>query len=436
MGLFRNWLEGRMPWGASSEIDPDLTVGAEVEFLVPEDLILFNGLTAWRTLEEGPGYKEFLEELSVTLGLKVVLDLTVELEGERGYIGGLEANSSTYRASARSELYQEMGALENVKARLNRNCGIHVHVGTFEEIARLPLSFLLNIVSLVDEPGIYRALPNRKASVFARQFRREVASVLRDPHQPFTEESLRELLITGRDYAINIASALRQHGTIEFRYFGADGPFKVSNHLVRPVEYVLSLISRAKSEPYKVGGLTVDGNDISLSPALQARVREEKKAPEGVGEKEFSFDKLYGSGKLGEVLSLMKRSPFYREKWAPAMIMTLYTGGSRGYAPVRQYLQEIVEVLLRSRFDYEEPIGTLSQLTRFGIEKSKIVEAVKKALMGLSDGYIGKLKDILSGYYQSEADVRNDFEMDILKLLNIFGDESKKPDQRGNLFAP
>ena len=357
MGVFRDFLtrEARLPFKKASEQELEsgssLTLGVEVEFLLPN-----------KTREMGFKGEEDLKEF-LSPYWEVGDDPTVEPLTdweEENLFGSFEVRTEDpVPVDDYKDLLVQAKKLEEIGAYLNDTCGIHIHVGTFNlEWNEIPLSFLLNLASLVDEPGIYTNLPKRRISEFAKSIRRAVAKILRDPYQVWTADAIKTALPRMREFGTNMKSSLAKQGTIEFRYFGGNGAFNRDRDLKPYIQYVSNLVKYAMDRPYKVGGLEVVGNEVRPSLSL---LKKRKKA--GItwtsGDVTYKdIERMHHEGELRKIIQLATKSPLYRNTYAHPIISSIFDRRER--FPEKEYLDDLIRLILVA--DEEDPIYPLAML--------------------------------------------------------------------------
>lgn len=271
MGLFRSFLEARMKWDSTPSRFEDLPagrLGVEIEFLLP----------IYEPIEEVDVTGPFIEDMGKRFpGWKYKIDVSAG-EGSLGHSGRMfqtnnEIVSPILPLDASEELESIGSFLEEYDAHLSEECGIHFHISLWDESADPPVWFVLNLISLMDEPGIVNYFDTRFTSLETQQYVKRVRSRLAQLVRRYGEKVLDLPLRSLRTYlggddirelGVNL-QALDLHGTIEFRYFGKRTPGRFETEdLLRPYRYLISLVKKASSTKYRFGKKGYGGDHEEL----------------------------------------------------------------------------------------------------------------------------------------------------------------------------
>lgn len=253
MGLFRQWLvEARLPIKGDYKVLPGFKFGIEIEGLLPanQDINQFGRDVGARGLvldSDGSVGREATSERQKyhPLGFEITTPGS-----------GIDSSDIENQLSL-------LKILEDYSFYLNSSAGVHIHVSQKDSDPKnLTLSTLINIISLLDEPGIYKALQHREDIAYAKSARKSLARIIRDPVVLEDPQLLaKELSRFAKESTINFMS-LFYYGTVEFRLFGATGLINIEEHVGKPLRYLSNLFKKASTEPYEKKGLFIGGNTV------------------------------------------------------------------------------------------------------------------------------------------------------------------------------
>lgn len=256
MGLFRGWLnEARMEMRDDYPLIPGFKFGIEIEGLLPREY----------------SKKEF-ESAVARAGFNIEDDYSVSPDSPSDYElfhhKPFEITTDGDGVDGRDieEVISGLEVLEKYEFYLNRTTGIHIHVSHegLDSPGHFPLSAMLNLVSLFDEPGILKRLKHREGIHHARSMRSKLIHVLNDKSLGRDPELWKDAILDlGRYLSINF-KALSTHRTVEFRLFGTLGKFKAQRDVAPYLRYISNVFQKALETPYQRGKLKVVGNRISI----------------------------------------------------------------------------------------------------------------------------------------------------------------------------
>ena len=168
-------------------------------------------------------------------GFKVVRDGSVS--------GGLEVVSPVMQTSDFSNLEKVCVLLNANNAKVNRNCGLHVHIGAADMTPQQYINVFINYMYL--EPIIDASLaPSRRENKYCRTMRgRENALLSMMGEADFAKHDVEDVFDYNRYFKVN-ACAYERHRTIEFRQHQGSTDFvKIRNW----VEFLTSLCEWSKT---------------------------------------------------------------------------------------------------------------------------------------------------------------------------------------------